>query len=219
VKATALRKVVSKALGRLGLHSIKVGSHIIECEQPLTLAELEGFGDRIRPGDVVQTTVSNWDEQDTAPYRIEAILPHEEDFPEDDDAGFRVLARPFFDGPLYSKTCGSTSMRVNGDGWRRTFKKLSAKDVCDWFWSQPKLSDGWHILPGRYGEVEVKDGTPVRIRRSSQKGWHGYNIKLVAELAGRVTGTVIEIAPKYSDPEKLVREVVSCETMRMPKVY
>lgn len=195
---------IGQSFGRMGVGTIKMGSTLIECPEPESLPMIEGFGDTIRLGDVFVY------ENNPEPHRLLAVYP--------EDGAFGILSRELFEGPCLEKTQGPTSSVTNGTTWRARYKKLTAKDVSDWFWSRPKLRDGWHSLPHWYGEVEIKNGKPIRIKRHPQKGINANNIKLVAELAGRVTGTVVKVGPRYADPAKLIKDVISCETMPMPEV-
>jgi hypothetical protein len=71
----------------------------------------------------------------------------------------------------------------------------------------------------QYGECLVKDGKPIQVRRKSKDRMSNYaDIKLIAELAGKLTGWVPVISPKYSDPEKLTRDVLSVTPIQPPRI-
>jgi hypothetical protein len=213
------KQEVQRAFGKLGIGAIQIGSTVLEAEMPEGQVDvLEGFGDTIHVGDVIWTKNSKFR---GIPERVHAILRN------DEDQNFILWTRRVFEGPLEAWTCGVTSFCTNGPPWvtppwREEFTKLTQHDLDDWFKSRPVPPDGWQPVGDvwcQYGECLVKDGKPIQVRRKSKDRMSNYaDIKLIAELAGKLTGWVPVISPKYSDPEKLTRDVLSVTPIQPPRI-
>lgn len=215
---TDLKREVQRAFGKLGIGAIQIGSTVIEAEMPEGHVDvLIGFGDTIQPGDVVWTDNCKFRNM---PERVHAIIRDEE--------SFILWTRPVFEGPLEALTRGVTSFCTNSPpwvqpAWRNEFKKLTQEDLDAWFKARPVPPDGWQPVGDigwqPVGDCLVKDGKPIQVRRRSKDRMSNYaNIKLIAELAGKLTGWVPVISAKYADSEKLVRDVLSVTPIQPPRL-
>lgn len=208
---------IIRGFGLVGVSEIQVGTKTIRTRKPEGCASLVGFGDSVEVGSVVSWSCSMFVDGGSAPVRIVGIFPVD-----DDPNDFYVHFRPLFEGPLLADTSGNTSTMARGLHEPMRFRRLSQEEVSRQFAERIDVTDGIRSAGPVYApcKFEVRGGRPVWVRRSMSdpRAYNASNIQLMGELAGWATGFKLKLASRYSDAEKLTREVVGWAPLVAPVI-